>query len=330
MFALPIGSLLSVPVSGYWVAKAGSRTVVVFSAFLYPLVLLAIGFSAGVWSLIAALFLFGMLGNMLNISINTQAVGVEAAYERNIMATFHGMWSLAGFAGAGIGAVMIAASIPPGTHYLMIAGAVAIVLAFTVKYLLPEDVNTDKDKPIFSLPDRSLVVLGIIAFCSMMCEGAMFDWSGVYFNKVIAVKQDWIGIGYTVFMISMAGTRFVADKLVYRFGLKKILVGSGLFTATGFFLSVLLPHFETSLLGFFIIGIGVSSVVPLVFSAAGRSKIQSPGIALASVSTLGFFGFLIGPPVIGLVAGATDLRLSFALLGAMGLAVATLSSKGSV
>lgn len=328
LFALPVGSLVALPLSGYWVTKAGSRRVVIFSSFLYPASLVAIGFSPGIGPLIAALFLFGLLGNMLNISINTQAVGVEAAYNRNIMGTFHGMWSLAGFAGAGIGAIMIAMSIPPGLHYIMVAGVVVVTLMFTVKYLLSQDVNTDKNKPIFSLPDRSLVVLGVVAFCSMMCEGAMFDWSGVYFKKVIAVKEDLVGIGYTVFMVSMAGTRFVADKLVHRFGLRRVLVSSGSLTATGLIISILFPYIEMAVLGFFIIGIGVSSVVPLVFSAAGRSKAQAPGVAIASVSTLGFFGFLISPPIIGLIAGATDLRVSFAFLAVMGIAVAILSSKG--
>ncbi|UII31795.1 MFS transporter [Fulvivirga ulvae] len=328
LFALPVGSLVSLPLSGFLVARFGSRRVVMAAALTYGLSLICIGLSYNVVLLIAALFIFGLIGNMLNISVNTQAVGVESAYNRNIMAKFHGMWSLAGFAGAGTGALMIALSIPPAIHYIIIAAAIVGVLLYSFRYLLHADVNTDTDKPLFSLPDRSLMVLGVIAFFSMMCEGAMFDWSGVYFKKIIAVEENWIGIGYTAFMISMAGTRFVADTLVHRHGLKKVLVVSGSLTAFGLLVVVFLPYFISAIIGFFIVGIGVSSVVPLVFSVAGKSRTQSPGVALASVSTLGFFGFLIGPPIIGLIAGASDLRISFVFLAVIGATVAILSARG--
>ncbi|MBL6449252.1 MFS transporter [Fulvivirga sp. 29W222] len=328
LFALPAGSLASLPLSGFLVAKFGSRHVVMAAALTYGLSLICIGLSSNVMLLLASLFAFGLIGNMLNISINTQAVGVESAYNRNIMAKFHGMWSLAGFTGAGIGALMIALPISPSVHYVIIAASILGVLLYSFRYLLRKDVNTDPDKPLFSLPDRSLMLLGVIAFFSMMCEGAMFDWSGIYFKKIIAVRKDWIGIGYTAFMISMAGTRFVADTLVHRHGLRKVLMVSGLLTAFGLFLVVALPYFIPGIIGFFFVGIGVSSVIPLVFSVAGKSKVQSPGVALASVSTLGFFGFLLGPPIIGLIAGAFDLRVSFIFLAVIGVTVAVLSGKG--
>src|SRR5690606_10043229 len=142
--------------------------------------------------------------------------------------------------------------------------------------------------------------------CSMMCEGAMFDWSGVYFQKVVMAEKALIGVGYTAFMVTMAGTRFVADGLSHRFGLRRVLQASGTFTTAGLLLSVLLPSFITAVIGFLLVGIGVSSVVPLVYSAVGKSKTLNPGVALAAVSTLGFLGFLIGPPLIGLVAGASS------------------------
>ncbi|GAA0894639.1 MFS transporter [Fulvivirga kasyanovii] len=328
LFALPVGSLVSLPLSGFLVARFGSRPVVIVVALTYGLSLICIGLAPSVVLLIAALFMFGLIGNMLNISVNTQAVGVESAYNRNIMAKFHGMWSLAGFAGAGIGALMIALSISPPIHYTIIAVSILGVLFYSFRYLLPKDVNTDPDKPLFSLPDKSLMVLGVIAFFSMMCEGAMFDWSGVYFKKIVAVQEEWIGIGYTAFMIAMAGTRFVADTLVHRHGLKKVLMVSGSLTALGLTVAVIFPYFVPATIGLFIVGIGVSSVVPLVFSVAGKSKTQSPGVALASVSTLGFFGFLLGPPIIGLIAGASDLRVSFVFLAVIGAIVAILSGKG--
>ncbi|MFC7667242.1 MFS transporter [Hymenobacter humi] len=155
----------------------------------------------------------------------------------------------------------------------------------------------------------------------------MFDWSGVYFKKVIQADKDWVGAGYTAFMSTMALGRFGADWLAARLGAKRVIQLSGLLTATGLLIAVLLPTLVTAMLGFLLVGFGTSSVVPLVYSAAGRSKHMSAGMALASVSTIGFLGFLLGPPVIGLVAGATSLRVSFALIAFMGLCVSAVATR---
>ncbi len=327
LFSLPIGLFLSIPFSGWLIAKIGSKKVVLLSGLLYSIILIGIGASNTTLQLIIVLFFFGFSGNMLNISANTQAVSLEAIYNKNIMATFHGMWSLAGFAGAAIGTVMIGIGIVPAYHYLFIWIFSLLVVVISYRFLLNKDVNTDANKPIFSMPDKSLFSLGAIAFCSMMCEGAMFDWSGVYFKKAVQVEPEWVGAGYTAFMVTMAGTRFVADKLTHRIGLKKILQLSGVFTALGLMISVIFPTLEMAIIGFLLVGVGVSSVVPLVYSAVGKSKTLSPGVAISAVSTLGFLGLLLGPPIIGLIAGATSLRVSFALMALMGILVTVLSSK---
>jgi MFS family permease len=259
--------------------------------------------------------------------MNTQAVGVEALYKRSIMASFHGLWSLAGFIGAALGTFMMGHDILPYQHFLIILLISVLILVISNGYILREDVNSDENRPLFVRPDKSLINLGIIAFCSMICEGAMFDWSGVYFKKVVFAENAWTGAGYTAFMSTMAFGRFIADSFTVRFGLKRILQFSGILTATGLLVAVLFPNLVTAIIGFLLVGIGVSSVVPLVYSAAGKSKAMSPGIALAAVSTLGFFGFLAGPPIIGLVAGATSLRVSFAIIAVMGLCVAIVAAK---
>jgi MFS family permease len=176
------------------------------------------------------------------------------------------------------------------------------------------------------MPDKSLLKLGLIAFCSMLCEGAMFDWSGIYFKKVVLAKPSLVGAGYTAFMCTMALSRFVADYFTFRFGFKRVIQVSGLIIISGLLIAVLLPTFYPSIAGFLLVGIGVSSIVPLVYSAAGKSKLLSPGIALASVSTISFFGFLIGPPLIGILAGISSLRLSFAVIAFMGLTVSILAT----
>ena len=330
LISLPVGLMISLPLAGWLTAKAGSRKIVIIATVLYSLALVSLGLSQNVYQLVSGLFIFGLSGNMLNISINTQAVGVEALYKRSIMASFHGLWSLAGFVGAAIGTFMMGRGIFPYQHFILILIIAVTILLLSNRNMLKEDAQQDSNQPLFARPDKSLINLGIIAFCSMICEGAMFDWSGVYFKKVVVADEAWLGAGYTAFMSTMAFGRFFADWATVRFGIKRILQYSGLLTASGLLISVLFPTLATAIIGFLLVGFGVSSVVPLVYSAAGRSKVLSPGVALAAVSTIGFLGFLCGPPIIGLVAGATSLRISFSIIAVMGLCVSIVASRSKI
>ena len=326
LFALPVGFFLSLPFAGWFVGKVGSRKVVVLSAVLYGLSLVSIGTASNALELFFCLFSFGFFANLLNISINTQAIAVEGLYKKKLMASFHGLWSLAGFAGAAVGTWMIGNGFAPFQHYILICITFLIANTLCAFYLVRKDEGSNEKRPLFAMPDKPLIGLGIIAFCSMMAEGAMFDWSGVYFINVVKVDAQFTGLGYTTFMIAMAGMRFMADGLSNRFGLKKILQASGILTTTGLLVAAVMPQIVTSLVGFFLIGMGVSSVVPLVYSAAGKSKTLSPGTALTAVSSLGFMGLLIGPPIIGFIAEATSLRISFLAITIMSLAVVAFSS----
>lgn len=327
LLAIPVGLLFSIPFSGWFVAKLGSRKVVSVALIFYSLILITIGLAQTKFQLMGCLFLFGFFGNMSNIAINTQAVGVEAIYARSVMASFHGMWSLAGFTAAAIGSVMIGANVVPYRHFIIIALFVLTTIFIAFRYTLKEDFNKQqKGQKIFVMPDKSLLNLGVIAFCSMICEGAMFDWSGVYFKKVVMAEKVWIGAGYTAFMSTMATGRFVADWFTSKFGVRNTFRISGVLTAAGLMIAVLFPNLVTAIIGFFLVGFGVSSVVPLVYSAAGRSKVMSAGVAIAAVSTIGFFGFLIGPPLIGMIAGLSSLRISFVVIAAMGLCVSVIAT----
>ncbi len=328
LFALPVGSMITLPFAGYLIAKWGSRTVAALAITLYTLLLATLGMASTRWQLTGVLLLFGAAGNLSNISINTQAVGVEAVYRRSVMAAFHGMWSIAGFVAAFIGSYMIAMGILPYYHFLLVLAIILIAILVTNRYTLKEDVNAGTaGQKLFVKPDKSLLNLGLIAFCSMICEGAMFDWSGIYFQKVVGADRAWIGAGFTVFMCTMATGRFVADRFSTRFGLRRTLQVSGLLTASGLLLAVVFPVLPAALLGFFMVGFGVSSIVPLVYSAAGRSRVMSAGMALAAVSSIGFLGFLFGPPLIGLLAGVSSLRLSFTFIAIMGCCITIIASK---
>jgi MFS family permease len=325
LFALPVGSLLALPLAGWLVTRYGSKRVAVNALFVYSLLLVAVGLADTVLLLSSALVLFGMAGNIANIAINTQAVGVEARYERSIMASFHGLWSLAGFTAAGIGSFMIANAIIPSSHFLMVAAFIVAGVAASFQFLLPGESSRNSSGPLFVKPDRPLLLLGIIAFCCMICEGAMFDWSGIYFQKVVKAEKSWIGAGYTAFMCTMAAGRFIADYVSHKIGFKKTIRLSGALIAAGLAIAVLFPSLYPSIAGFLLVGFGVSSVVPLVYSEAGRSQAFSPGMALAAVSSIGFLGFLAGPPLIGIIAGAFGLRSSFAVILVMGIAVSLMA-----
>ncbi|MBD0280508.1 MAG: MFS transporter, partial [Flavisolibacter sp.] len=200
-------------------------------------------------------------------------------------------------------------------------------VAASFHFLLEDEKKQSTGNRFFAKPDKSLLILGILAFCCMICEGAMFDWSGIYFQKVVRVSENWIGAGYTAFMCTMATGRFVADHVAGKIGIKKTIQLSGLLIATGLGIAVLLPFLYAAIIGFLLVGFGVSSVVPLVYSEAGKSKKQSPGMALTAVSSIGFLGFLVGPPMIGVIAGAAGLRVSFVLIAVIGLAVALMASR---
>ena len=324
LFAMPVGQFLMMAFSGKLVTRFGSHRVLSFALPIYTICLSNIGLVNAGWQLAIALFLFGISGNVCNISINTQGIAAERIYERPIMASFHGGWSLAGFTGALIGLVMINLKVPPYWHFVSVILIVWTIVWFNYPYLVRANHNPVQGEPrrkFFGKPDKMLVQLGIIGFCSMASEGAMFDWSGVYFKDVVHAPASLVILGYTSFMIMMATGRFVADYFISKIGRKLLLQICGLIISTGLFTSVLFPYLIPSTIAFMLVGIGVSSIVPTVYSTAGKHSKIPPGIALATVSSVSFLGFLMGPPLIGYISAAAGLRYSFAVIGVFGIGI---------
>jgi len=330
LFALPVGQFLMMPFSGKLVTRFGSRRVLLFALPLYTICLNNIGYVKEGWQLAIALFFFGLAGNLCNISINTQGVATERLYDRPIMASFHGGWSLAGFTGALIGLLMINLKVAPKWHFICVIFIVWIILRINYPFLNQGILGLkkgDKKGKFFGRPDGVLLQLGIIGFCSMASEGAMFDWSGVYFKDVVKAPASLVILGYTSFMIMMATGRFVADYAISRIGRKRLLQICGVMISTGLFTSVLFPYLIPCTLAFMLVGLGVSSIVPTVYSAAGRHTKVPAGIALATVSSVSFLGFLMGPPLIGHISQVAGLRYSFAVIGIFGAGIALLVSR---
>lgn len=327
LFALPVGQMLSLPLTAALISRFGSRTMVIISALLYPLTLVLLALAASPVQLVFGLFTFGLWANMMNISMNTQAVALETIYGRSIMASFHGLWSVAGFTGALIAALFVSGELSPLIHFSVICAVTAFVVLAAFKYTLPDSSPAGNKQPLFVKPDSRILILGLIAFCCMVCEGAMADWSGVYFKKVVEAPAQFITLGYVAFMSTMATGRFLGDWLVTKFGVKRILQLSGVLIATGLLTAVLLPNIVSATIGFLLVGFGVSSVVPIAYGLAGKSNNMSASAALAAVSTISFLGFLIGPPVIGFLAQLVNLRLSFTLIALLGLGTTLLANK---
>jgi MFS family permease len=328
LLALPAGQLMTMPFSGRAVTRFGSKYVLRIAIIGYVISLTNIGLVQAPWQLALALFSFGVCGNLCNISVNTQALHAERIYERPIMAGFHGIWSTAGFSGAMIGALMMKLELRPWYHFLIIAAMIAIAAVFFQKYLLltPTNKLASSFKRIRK-PHGSLLLLGAIAFCCLSAEGCMFDWSGVYFRDVVLAEGSLVSLGYASFMIMMATGRFTGDRLARRFGRKRMVQLSGLLIFGGMMIAVLFPAILTATIGFMIVGLGVSSIIPLMYSTAGKVKEVASGIAIATVSGVGFFGFLMGPPLIGYIAELAGLPVSFAVIAVLGIVISLLINR---
>lgn len=328
LFALPLGQLFTMPLSGRLVAKFGSKNVSKYALILYAIEMSNLALATQPWHLGLALFVFGICGNMNNIAINTQGVAAEQLYHpKPIMTSFHGAWSIAGFTGALVGLCMMALHVKPHQHFMIVAATVILAVFLFNHYLVPGKGEKSEKKPFFSKPDTILIQLGVIGFCSMASEGAMFDWSGVYFKEVVHSPASLVILGYTSFMVMMATGRFLGDWLITQLGRKKLLQICGVLISVGLFTSVLFPYLITATIGFLIVGLGVSSVVPIVYSVAGKSSKLPPSMALAAVTSVSFLGFLMGPPLIGYIAHISSLRYSFALIGIFGFCITILVSK---
>ena len=320
LLMLPVGQLLTMPISGKIVSKYGSGNSIAIVSILYAAVLCSIAFAFTPILLAISLFFFGIVGNVASIAVNTQAVGVEKLYGKSIMISFHGGWSLAGFVGALIGMLTINLHWETSWHFLLIFCLIALNGIFNAKYVLPKRLERTKEKQSTKFkPDGILFQLGIVGFFSMATEGAMFDWSGIYFQQVVGSPATLVILGYTAFMIMMALGRFVGDYLITKLGNQKVLIVSGSLMFIGMMSSVLFPNIVVSTIGFMLVGLGVACCVPTVFSIAGKHPSIPAGVAIALVSSISYLGFLLGPPLIGYVAEIFSLRWSFALFSFFGL-----------
>lgn len=317
LFAFPIGLMLTMPFTGRLLNKYSGRYCMLLGAVLFNVFLALPGFSAFVWQLVIILLLFGASRNIMNLSMNAQALEVQKLYPKSIMTTFHAVWSLAGFAGAGLGYVMVTQNIAPSYHLLGISVAMMAVIACFYPLAIHTEPVQEKRK-FFSMPDKNLIKFALICFVSMACENTMYDWSGIYFQNILHASPKLTTAAFVFFMTAVTLGRFLGDYGVMKFGIKQILFYSGIFITLGFLICFLLPFIYPTIFGYVLIGIGVSCVVPLVFSIAGQSKNLSSGNALTSISTIGYLGFLIVPPMVGFISEILSMKWAFLIMAFLG------------
>ena len=287
-----------------------------------------IGWAPNTLALIVAVSLFAFSMRIMNIAINTQALTLQKLFEKKITGGLHGLWSTGGIVGIGISTLFVAFDVGMATHFSLVAVIIIGVAIYSYQNLLTGDRSTQPNSFKGFKPDPYIVYLGVIIFCALLCEGGMFDWSGVYFKEV--VNERIFTVGYLIFMICMATSRFASDWLMEKFGMPKtFLMSSGLVMA-GITLAVIFPYFWTAMVGFCLVGFGAAPVIPMTYILAGLSKKYSPGVTVSIIATYGIVGMLIGPPLIGYISNAVGLRIafvSFALSGFMLIPISQLFFK---
>ncbi|MES2571609.1 MAG: MFS transporter [Verrucomicrobiota bacterium] len=322
LLVMALGALAAMPTAGWFSSRFGSRRVTQVTALACCASLPLLAIQAGPAFFAFALFVFGVAHGLLDVTMNAQAVAVEETYERPIMSSFHALFSVGGLVGAAFGAGIATAGMAPSLHFTGIALLAMICVALIVFPRLMENGKAAKPlagvqaRPRFRWPPGRLLVLGTVAFCVMMGEGAMADWSAVFLRRFAGTSDGVAAAGYAAFSIAMALGRFSGDRLSARFGAVVLVRAGGAFAAAGLSLALAWPQPIAALIGFAAVGAGFATIVPLVFSAAGRMPGLSPESALATATTIGYSGFLIGPPLIGFAAQAIGLR------GALGIVVA--------
>lgn len=321
LLAAPLGVLVTVPFTSNLLNKYSSKSVMIFGAVFYNLMLALLAFTRKPWELWIILFGFGSSRNLLNLSMNAQGVEVQRLYENSIITTFHAVWSMAGFAGAAVGYLFVLSNLPLAAHLVSVS-VVLLILSFAfypnTYYTLS---HVPQRKKLFVWPDKYLLVFALIAFASMACENVMYDWSAIFFKKAVMTTKETATAAFVLYMVCMTTGRFFGDKIVPKLGVVAILRYSGIFICSGLLISSLLPYVIPAATGFVLTGFGVSCIIPLVFSLAGKSTTMSSGTAIASVSTISYFGFLAIPPSVGFIAQSIGLRWSFCIMASFGAAI---------
>ncbi|WP_376957961.1 MFS transporter [Azospirillum sp. A26] len=328
LLCLAVGALTAMIASGPLLGRLGSAPVTRVTALLFAGLLPLPSLVPDVATLCIVLALFGASGGTMDVAMNAQGALVERRMGRPIMSSLHGMWSLGGLAGAGLGGLLLPLMAPAVQAGLVSAGLLVLFLALQGRFL--PDRNAGGGGLV--LPDRKTLLLGLLAAMAFMGEGAILDWSAIHLRDDLGAPASIAGMGFGVFCAAMAAGRFSGDRLRHRFGGATLMRAGGLLATAG--LGCVLAGGIVAggapvlaMVGFGLTGIGLSNVVPVLFSTAGSVDSGHPDHAVAAVSTMGYAGVLAGPPLVGFIAEATSLATAFAMIALLALGMAAAAAR---
>jgi hypothetical protein len=324
LLTMAIGAVITMPLTGAAIARFSSRPPTAFLGIAYPILAPIAILSGSTPFLFISLFFFGAAMGALDVAMNTQASEVEMARGRPTMSSFHGFYSVGALGGSIIGGVLIGFGLADGSAGAVVSVvllALGIYAAFNLWHSEPPPVKG----PRFSLPSLAVLGVGIVCFLAFAAEGAVTDWSALYLSSVKNWSLAASASGYSAFSVAMVVCRLTGDLVVARLGAFVTIVGGGLLTAAGMIIAVLSPWPVLSAVGFAIVGIGAANLVPVAFSAAARTPGVPPSMGVAAVTTLGYSGFLVFPPVIGFIAQGYGLSAALGVVALMGVAIAALA-----
>ncbi len=316
---MAVGGLLVMPMTGWLTARLGSRLCVIVAGLGFGLAMMLPGLAGGLVTLCLATLLLGTASGALDVSMNTQGAAVQSGYGRAIMSSFHAFFSLGGLVGAGTASLMLAFHGSPGVDLLGAGAVILAALIATFPGLLPTGPEPGGG---IRLPDRRVALLGLLCALVMLAEGAMLDWSGVYMLSVIGAPTSIAALGFAAFAGAMTAGRLFGDGVVRRLGREGALLLSGLLASAGVLVVLVASEPWLAMAGFALAGLGLANTVPILFSAGAGIEGVAPGVGVAMVATIGYGGFLLGPPILGVTAQATGLVAAFVLLLLPGLVVA--------
>lgn len=317
------GSLVAMLGCGRLIGKVGCRAVIIASVILYCLMLPLLATLTDIRLLAAALLLFGVGIGLADVAVNVQGTLVEQAADKPLMSGFHCLWSVGGIAGAGGGALLLGYGMQPLQVTLCAIVPVALISLGVYPSMLTEGKEESRGEKE-QAPARynfRLIVMAVMAMICFMAEGAILDWGGIFITRDRGLSVEHAGWGFATFAIAMSLMRLTGDAVVSALGRKKVLMIGGLLGMAGYLMVILLPGWQFTLCGFAIVGIGAANVVPVLITLAGQETVMPVNRSVAMVATLGYFGVLGGPALIGGIAHLTSLSVAFGLVAALFLAV---------
>ncbi|OCJ46301.1 MFS transporter [Serratia sp. 14-2641] len=325
LLCIGVGSIMAMPLTGLLTGKFGCRRVILLAGIALCIDLPLLVLMDSTLGMALALLLFGAAIGMIDVAMNIQAVVVERASSRAMMSGFHGFFSVGGIAGAGGVSALLWLGLGPLQATLIAVVAILALLLISSKNLLRES-GGDKEGPMFVLPRGWVMFIGLLCFIMFLAEGSMLDWSALYLTTMRGMNHNQAGLGYALFSIAMTIGRLNGDRVVNAMGRYQVLLLGSLCAAIGLALAITIDSAIASLIGFMLVGVGASNVVPILFSAAGNQRVMPANLAIASVTTVGYAGILAGPAVIGLIAQISSLTFALACVAAL-LLIVTASAK---